>query len=55
MFKWIVCLLLGHEYKETSEYVGKLDNGLAKYKIIFGNCLRCGKIPNLSKNDIEYK
>jgi hypothetical protein len=46
-----VCVLLGHEYSESSEFYGKLDNGLATYKLVIGNCIRCGKHPKGKKNE----
>lgn len=45
MWKTIVCILLGHDYSETSEFCGKMENGLDAYKLIIGKCERCGKKP----------
>jgi hypothetical protein len=49
MLKRIVCFLLGHEYTESTEFYGKLDNGLSTYKLIIGDCIRCGKKPKNKK------
>ncbi len=49
MWNRIVCLLLGHDYVETIEYYGALDNGQKTYKVNMGNCVRCHKAPNKKK------
>lgn len=43
MLKRIICLLLGHGYKQEMEYYGTLENGNKTYKAIVGNCIRCNK------------
>ena len=45
MWNRIVCFLLGHDFVETSEYYGTLDNGSKTYKLSVGNCCRCHKPP----------
>ncbi len=49
MWNKIVCFLLGHDYVETTEYYGKLDNGAKTYKVNTGNCSRCHKSPNCKR------
>ncbi len=45
MWNKVVCFLMGHDFLETTEFYGKLDNGLATYKLVIGSCVRCDKIP----------
>ena len=54
MLNRIVCFLFGHEYQETSTHYGKLDNGLAVYRLTIGDCIKCGKKPKeLKKPDVQ--
>lgn len=51
MLNRIVCVLLGHDFNEISEYCGKMENGIPMYKMITVNCSRCGKEPKKKKPD----
>lgn len=43
MLKKIICFFTNHEWKETRELYGTLNNGAKCYKQLFGDCTRCGK------------
>jgi len=49
MWEKFVCLLLGHDYAQQSEYTGMKDNGLAGFEVTLGNCIRCKKAPKKEK------